>query len=204
VNVEGAALGLAGAFQAAREALSLARDGRCNEDVAAASIASVMRLDADDPAGVFGGVPAVRPGLEAVLGCIEGKDRDPQLTRIVVTVLTLARKFGADTKMRDAVRTGVAGTARSADHLGQAHDTVYERLGELYAQTFSTLQPRVMVQGNGLYLSQPRIVTRIRALLLAAIRAGVLWRQCGGNQWQLVWRRRRIADAARTLLQTTP
>ncbi len=200
MNTEGAALGLAGAFQAAREALALARDGRCDEAVAAASISSVLRIDADDPAAVFGGIAAVRPGLEAVLACIEGRERDPQLTRIVVTVLTLARKFGRHGAMQDAVSEGIAGVTRSADHLGPAHDTVYERLGELYTQTFSTMRPRVMVQGNGLYLSQSRIVTRIRALLLAAVRSAVLWRQCGGNQWQLVWRRRRIADAARELL----
>jgi len=39
----------------------------------------------------------------------------------------------------------------------------------------------------------------IRALLLAAIRAAVLWRQCGGRRWRLLLQRRDLLHAAQRL-----
>jgi high frequency lysogenization protein len=74
------------------------------------------------------------------------------------------------------------------------------RLAELYASTLSRLQPRIMVEGNPAFLQQSAQVDRIRALLMAAVRAAVLWRQLGGNQWSLMFRRRQYAMLARGLL----
>ena len=59
-------------------------------------------------------------------------------------------------------------------------------LGTLYADTVSHLRPRVMVQGNPHYLGQAAIVSEIRAVLLAALRSAVLWRQLGGSFWDFV------------------
>ena len=39
------------------------------------------------------------------------------------------------------------------------------------------------------------MVAEIRALLLAALRSAVLWRQCGGSLWDFVFRRREMAAA---------
>ena len=68
-------------------------------------------------------------------------------------------------------------------------------LARLYAETISTLRPRVMVQGNPHYLGQAGVVAEIRALLLAALRSAVLWRQLGGSLWDFVLRRREMAAA---------
>jgi high frequency lysogenization protein len=67
---------------------------------------------------------------------------------------------------------------------------------DLYTATLSNLRPRVMVQGNALYLTQPRIVGRIRTLLLGALRAAVLWRQSGGTRIGILLKRRRLVAAA--------
>ena len=73
-------------------------------------------------------------------------------------------------------------------------------LGSLYADTVSTLRPRVMVQGNPHYLGQAGVVAEIRALLLAALRSAVLWRQSGGSMWDFVFRRREMAAAIDAIL----
>ena len=86
-------------------------------------------------------------------------------------------------------------TGRSAERLGSAHPDVVAGLGSLYADTVSTLRPRVMVQGNPHYLGQAGVVAEIRALLLAALRSAVLWRQSGGSMWDFVFRRREMAAA---------
>jgi high frequency lysogenization protein len=52
-----------------------------------------------------------------------------------------------------------------------------------------------MVQGNPHYLGQPGVVAEIRAILLAAVRAAVLWRQVGGSYWDFLFSRRAMVQA---------
>ena len=73
-------------------------------------------------------------------------------------------------------------------------------LGGLYADTISHLKPRVMVQGNPHYLGQAGVVAEIRALLLAAVRSAVLWRQLGGSYWDFLFSRRAMIEAVDRLL----
>ena len=82
-----------------------------------------------------------------------------------------------------------------AEQHGSTHPDVLSALGGLYADTISHLRPRVMVQGNPHYLGQPGVVAEIRAILLAAVRSAVLWRQLGGSMWDFVFSRRQMLDA---------
>jgi len=193
-------LGLAGVFQAVRCALAIARDGRCDEAAAEISMRSVFRIDAESAAEVYGGIASLRPGLAGMLEAIDGGPRDPSLARIVATVLHLSRKLGQRGAMQRSIREGIQGAERGAAAMGFRHDGVIERLAELYVSTISTMRPRVLVQGNCLYLTQPANVARIRALLLAAIRSAVLWRQSGGTNLKLMLHRRRVTETARALL----
>lgn len=200
MNDTGIVLGLAGAYQAVAQAQMLAQEGKVEPAIAEACLASVFRIDAVDAAAVFGGCAGVRAGLELLRAELERDGASPYLTRAVATVLHLQGSLRRNPGTLARLREGIDAAARSAEAMGNDHDTVYERLGELYAQTLSTLRPRVMIQGNGLYLTQPRVVARIRALLLAAVRAAVLWRQCGGSHWQLLARRRWLLAGTRALL----
>ncbi len=51
-----------------------------------------------------------------------------------------------------------------------------------------------MVQGNPHYLGQAGVVAEIRALLLAAVRSAVLWRQMGGSLWDFLLAKRRMRE----------
>jgi len=44
------------------------------------------------------------------------------------------------------------------------------------------------------------LANKIRTLLLAGIRAAVLWRQMGGNRWQLLFSRKDIINDAKMLI----
>ena len=67
-------------------------------------------------------------------------------------------------------------------------------MGGLYADTISQLKPRIMVQGNPHYLNQASVVAEIRALLLAAVRSAVLWRQLGGSYWDFLFSRKAMLE----------
>ena len=197
---EGRVIALAGMFQALALVRALATRGSCDATAARQSIASVFRIDADTPADVFGGIGNLRRGLETLVAQLgEGGKRDFALTRMTVQVLRLERALARRPDTLGALRSGIdAMGALASVEPGQADPSA--RLADLYAQTLSRLHPRVLVEGNPTYLQQSTQVNQIRALLLAAVRAAVLWRQLGGSQLRLLFRRRQYAMLARGLL----
>ena len=199
---DGEAIALAGVLQAARLVVELAYEGRCDDAAFRASLDSVLRIDASSPAAVFGGLEGLRMGLDLLSEVLEGGGREAMPMRIGATVLHLERKLARRPQMTATLRQGIEGVARDLGRGEIDGDGLAERLGQIYGETLSTLKPRVIVQGNGIHLAQPAIVARIRAALLAAVRAAVLWRQMGGNHLRLFFGRRGLAARARALRST--
>lgn len=197
---ESRVIALAGVMQACRLVHEIAANGRTSQAGVESSLASVFRIDAESPAAVFGGVGGVRVGLEALLGQFEGERREPALTRLVLGVLRLEGRLARNPRVNSEVGEGIGQIQRQVEHFGVAHATVQARLADLYVATLARLQPRVVVHGNPLHLGNPQLVAQIRALLLAGVRAAVLWRQVGGSQLRLLLRRREYAMLARGLL----
>lgn len=197
---ESRVIALAGVLQACRLVNELATQGKSDVAAAESSLASVFRIDSDSAAAVFGGVAGTRFGLETLLTQFDSKERHLPLTRLVLGVLRLERRLSRNPRMLEELRSGIERVQRQVDHFGLAHATVQARLAELYVATLSQLRPRVIVHGSPVNLSNAQLVEQIRAQLLAAVRAAVLWRQVGGSQLRLLLRRREYAMLARGLL----
>ncbi len=198
---EGRVIALAGLFQALALVRAIAQRGGCDAQIARASLASIFRIDADSPADVYAGVGNLRLGLETLVSQLdESGKRDLVLTRMAVQVLRLERALMRNNAALSALRDGIDAMRPLLAQVESATLDPGGRLAELYANTLSRLQPRIMVEGNPAFLQQSAQVDRIRALLMAAVRAAVLWRQLGGNQWSLMFRRRQYAMLARGLL----
>jgi high frequency lysogenization protein len=193
-------LALAGLFQAATLAQQLANDGRCDETAMAGSISSVFRIDAPSVVGVYGDVSAVRLGLRQLIALLDESNRDVAITRMAFTVMRLERSLTRRGDLLDQLQQGIVAAQRQVEHFGQDSSQVVKRLADLYANTLSTLKPRVMVTGNPQQLQQPAVVEKVRASLLAAVRSAVLWRQLGGRQWQMLLYRKQCGMLARGLL----
>ena len=197
---EARVIALAGVFQACRIVHELATRGSADAASAEASLASIFRIDADSTAEVFGGISGVRLGFEQMIAHLDDGTRDIGMTQLLLSVLRLARRLERTAPMRDALRSGIESINRQVAHVGVADSGVQARLADLYCETLSHLRPRVVVHGNPVHLGNPRDVSQIRAMLLAAVRAAVLWRQVGGGQVRLLLRRREYAMLARGLL----
>lgn len=195
---EGRVIALAGLFQAIALVRAVATRGSADTRAMQHSFASVFKIDADSPVDVFGGIGNLRLGLETLVAQLgEAGKRDLTVTRMAIQVLRLERTLANRSDTLRALHSGIDGM-RTASESGQVD--LSARLADLYAQTLSHLQPRIMVEGNPAYLQQPVQVNQIRALLLAAVRGAVLWRQLGGSQLRLLFRRRQYAMLARGLL----
>ncbi|HEY2346342.1 MAG TPA: high frequency lysogenization protein HflD [Xanthomonadaceae bacterium] len=197
------ALAFAGLVQACKLVRQIADTGDAQTAPLTVCIDSLFRFDADSVEAVYGGANGLQSGLRALVAQIDGGlERDAMLLRLIASVLRVERSFSADRGLSDRLRQGLDQAARQREHWGPTHPTVLTRLGELYAATISGLRPRIMVQGNPVYLQQPTIVAEIRAILLCALRSAVLWRQLGGSQWDLYLRRPQLLGAARTWLDS--
>jgi high frequency lysogenization protein len=192
-------LALAGLVQALAQVRRIADTGQADAAILATALDSVFRIDADSPAAVYDGETALRPGLLLLRDYFRNETRDELLPRLALALLQLERRFARD-PMAQQVHDGILALAPSAQRLGSSHPEVLATLGSLYSDTVSQLRPRVMVQGNPHYLGQAAVVAEIRAVLLAALRSAVLWRQLGGSLWDFLLRRRAMVDAIEAAL----
>ena len=196
------ALAFAGLTQACKLVRQIADTGQAETEPLTVCIDTLFRFDADSVEAVYGGVAGLRPGLRALVEQIDGGNaRDAMLMKLIASVLSVERSYNASRGTPEKVKHGLEQIARQREHWGPTHPTVLSRLGELYAATISGLRPRIMVQGNPVYLAQPPVVAEIRAILLCALRSAVLWRQLGGSQWDLYLRRPQLLGAARGWLE---
>lgn len=201
-SLEDRVLALAGLVQAAWLTDRAAYTGEADEAALDATLGSLFTFDAENVAGVFGGGNRVRRGLEVLNRVLDnrGKPEDLRLTRYVVALLGHAQRAGNDAQLMETVRRGLERAEQQKQHFDGWEGPVMASLADVYVRTVGTLTPRIMINGEPVRLQNPANVDRIRALLLAGIRAAVLWRQTGGRKWQLVLSRGKLKQAAEKLL----
>ena len=188
-------LALAGMLQALAQVRRIADTGQSDSSQVQAALDSVFRIDAHSTEAVFGSANGLRTGLRQLRDYLANGNKDEALGKLALAVLQLERRFVRTDAMVNQVQTALLRLQANANTMGSTHANVISELAKLYADTLSNLRPRVMVQGNPHYLGQAGVVAEIRALLLAALRAAVLWRQLGGSLWDFVFSRRQMAAA---------
>jgi high frequency lysogenization protein len=195
-------LALAGIAQALQQVRRIAETGHSEAAIVRTAMDSVMRVDADTPASVYGNAENLRPGLRLLNDYFNSQAKDEMLPRLALSVLQLERRFIRDRTTIGKVSTGIAAAVAQSKQLGDSsHPDVVSAMGTLYADTISQLRPRVMVQGNPHYLGQAGVVSEIRALLLSAVRSAVLWRQLGGSYWDFLIAKRSMGEAVQRALR---
>lgn len=183
-------LALAGMVQSLKLVRQIAETGHADSGSQRIVLDSVFRIDADSVDAVYGGRGQLRHGLLTMRDHLVDRGGDEMLPKLGMSILQLERRFVGDDDMAEQVVSGIRALEAAAQRQGSIHPEVIGRLGQLYADTISHLRPKVIVQGNPHYLQQPQVVAEIRALLLAALRSAVLWRQVGGSYWDFALRRR--------------
>ena len=194
-------LALAGLLHATWLVRQVARNQRVDETQLAIALGPIFELEPSSVEAVYGD-PASRhcllAALRSQLGAGPG-ERDMEVTRYAATLMHIERKLIRRDDLMRALREGIEAARTQRDHFGLTHENLIGRLGDLYAETVSTLRPRVLVQGESTTLTEPANANRVRALLLAGIRSTVLWRQSGGSRLKLIFGRQRLIQAAEAL-----
>jgi len=190
-------IALAGVLQACQQVQSLARTGYAKDDVFDSSLQSILVLDAVNTPAVFGGIDGLRSGLtllkDGVLNSTAGDDLE--LLRYMMSILQLQTQLYRDDQKFSAF-------GQSVERLSSySNDEMVDACSSAYQSHISVLRPQIIVQGEQEHLQQDGVPEKVRTMLLAAIRAAVLWQQKGGGKFRLVWERTRMRHAAEALLK---
>jgi len=197
-------LALAGICQSAHLVQQLAHQGQCQPDALNASLRSVIDLNPGSTLAVFGNDEAnLRLGLETLMAVLNSSSRQgmgAELTRYTLSMMVLERKLSGNKSALDTLAQRIGQLDRQLAHYELGSETITSAMAAIYVDVVSPLGPRIQVTGSPAVLQNPLLQSKVRATLLAGIRAAVLWQQVGGGRFQLMLSRQRLLREAKTIL----
>lgn len=196
-------LALAGIVQAATLVNDIAHSGASDERCVVSTLGSIIKTESADVPDVYGGIGGLSCGLRR-LASLLGADNNPDdlpILRYTLGLMQLQGKIMRKRKLAGRLEHGVERAKQQVRHFGTVHTNVLAGLADTYVHTAGTIQPRLMISGNPAQLQNPRVVNLVRSLLLGGLRAAVLWKQCGGSRWALLFMRASLLKETQRLLR---
>lgn len=201
-NIKNQVLALAAVYQACNQVKKIAWKGRNDAEEATPIISSIFKIDAVNIDDIYGGIHKLHKGLDLLANELDPQTstHDLEIARYVAALLSINGKLLKREDLVKVLRQGIEKATTQRQHYGIDHPNTLAALADIYQKTISQLSPRIMVNGDRVYLANEDNAAKIRSLLLAGIRAAVLWRQCGGSKWAFLFNRRNYFIEARSLL----
>lgn len=212
-NYRDITLALSGVCQTAALVQQFARDGSGSSEALRVSLQSLLITQPENTLAVFGGREQhLKLGIETLLAQLHLNSRgeqgkqDLQMSRYWIGILALSRKLDKNPQAKNALAQRLTQLQRQLplyqdDILAEQ---MLENIASIYSDIISPLGAKIQVYGQQHLLQRRDIQNRIRALLLAGVRAGILWQQVGGSRWQLLFSRKKIIHQANSLHQSLP
>ncbi len=201
-KLEQQAIALAGLFQACELVNDIAKTGQCDQTALETAISSLFVTSPETTLEVFGSTSRIGIGLRALQKIMQNRSDNAGMNsvRYALAIMHLEAKLRKNPPMLDTIGQRLSRAEEQVSHFGILHENIFDSLASLYSDTISTFSLRIQVNGDPNYLQMPANAAKIRSLLLAAIRAAILWRQVGGHRWQLIFKRKALAETAGRLL----
>lgn len=195
-------LAFAAMLQCIHETYRIADTGNSSAPILHTAIHSILALEAPDFDSVYQQTANLSTGLQQTISLLNTRNPflEPRLIRHLISLLYLQNKLMRNKKMVTKLQQGIVTIQSQKVHFQLETKALTTKLAELYTQTISNLSPRIIINGEQMHLSNPDNIALIRTLLLAAIRAAVLWRQMGGSRWQLILQKKKWVETAEKLL----
>lgn len=196
-------LAMAGVSQSARLVQQLAHDGQMDNEAFNTSLNSLLQMDPPSTLAVFGGEERnLKMGLETLIAVLNANNKGlgAELTRYTLSLMVLERKLNANKEAMNTLGERLSQLERQLAHFELGSDTIVSSLAGIYVDVIAPLGPRIQVAGSPAILQNTQVQAKVRAILLAGIRAAVLWQQVGGSRLQLMFSRSRLLKQAQDIL----
>lgn len=203
-NYQDIATALAGVCQSAGLVQQFAHKGFVDNSLLRASLQSLLNTQPSSTLDVFGNQPLnLRLGLEtamAQLGSRQGKI-DAEIGRYWIGILALSLKLNKNPQAKAELAQRLQQLERRLPLYENdiLHEQMIANIAAIYSDIISPLGGRIQVFGLQDLLSRTDIQNRVRATLLAGVRAGILWQQVGGSRWQFFFSRQKLLNATKSL-----
>lgn len=200
-------LALAGIVQALSLINRLAFLGLHEQDrpIIETCIQSLYMLDAHNVEEIFGQKHALIPGMKELHAVLKHNIFNLRyalrIKKEIWQVFGLAKQILRRPELRRLIQDKIHQYTRQAEYFSRTHSSIIQRWSELTIELMNRLGARFHLYGRQANLSHEEIASTIRALLLAAIRAAVLWHQLGGNIWLLIFERKKLLLRLEELMQ---
>jgi len=195
-------IALAALVQAVSLVLQTAETGQVNKEEFETLLNSLLVTDAKTTAEVYGSVDQLKNGFQQLNQQLSKTKatKDIALLRHVISLLHLERQLAKQPEMMGLINREIDQIPQLIEYFGDVNNPqVIARFADIYHRTISELSPRIQVQGDPIILQQADNINRVRALLLAGIRAAILWRQKGGRRWQFILQSKKILNTSTEL-----
>ncbi|NVK25585.1 MAG: high frequency lysogenization protein HflD [Gammaproteobacteria bacterium] len=126
----------------------------------------------------------------------QANSKDVELTRYLAGIMALSKRVLKNQESLDMLQLGIEQVTRRLDHFELTDPSIVENFADIYSKAISPLGQKIQVIGKPEVLKQPNTQNKVRALLLAGVRAAVFWRQMGGKRRQFIFSRKQILQEA--------
>ncbi|OOF59536.1 high frequency lysogenization protein HflD [Rodentibacter myodis] len=202
-NYHDMALALAGVCQSAALINQLAMKGDViYQDAFQTSLHSLLQIQPSDTLAVFNGhARHLKLGLETLIEQLTALN-DRNLVTYWSSLLGLESRLNQNAAAKAQLAQRIQRLPEQMAYYDLLDSRMLSIMANIYIDVISPLGRRIHIVGEANYLQQQGIQDKVRACLLAGIRAAVLWRQVGGSKWQLLFFRGRIVNAAKEIYST--
>ena len=197
-------IGLAAVIQACHAVHLIATTGQVDSTIVTPLLNSLLQIQADNTVAVYGDLSAIQVGLEQLHRQLtQTKTRDEILQiQYAVNILRLERKLAKYESVMAIISEAIAELPTKLVHFDTIeHPSIIASIANTYKQTISNITPFIKVQGEAIYLQNHHNANMVRALLLTAIRAAIIWHQKGGRTYHLLWQSKKLTAITTTLQQ---
>ncbi len=197
-------IALAGIAQSVALVHELATTGKVDSQGLETAVICLLKTESDNVLDIYGNDLAnLKIGLNHLKSQLTGYEiAYPDQARYAASLVFLEQQLRETPSMLKTISVGLDRAKSQTEHFSLTHENVLANLGNLYLQTVSKFQPRIMINGVPDHLSRPEVADKIRTCLLAGIRSAMLWKQCGGRRWKfLLFRKKTVVEVERLLQQ---
>jgi len=185
------ALALAGVFQSAELVDHLARYGDITDAQLSGAMTTLLNQNPASVLDLYDSTDNLELGINSLRTMLNDRTKgSANVMRYVIGIMYLSRRLINNSEKISQVASGITQAQQQAEHFSPSHDNVIANVAGLYTETVSTMQGRIQVSGDPLYLTQAAIAQRVRCLLFSGIRSAFLWHQVGGKRSHLLLQRK--------------
>ena len=189
-------ISLGAIYQACNEIKKIAWQGEINNNIIEPLINSVYQTTSEEIEDVFISIKRLNSGLDFLRRQLVGDafSRDGEVSRYFEAIGILVKNMNKKDDVLNKLRTELTKQSMPINEDNLDQHALF--LSELYLSTISTVEPRIIVNGDNKYLTDKKNAAMIRSLLLCAIRSYILWQQSGGSKFRIFIFKKKIAKLA--------